>query len=291
MGAPMARNLRCKGFNVIVYDVDGARVGPFREAGGIETAKSPQEVAMQASMVVTMLPSEEAIRSVVLGQNGLIAGFEPGSVYIDMSTVDPRTSREIGSRLEQVGVHMLDAPVSRGHQAAIAGTLSIMVGGERIVFERSLNVLRAMGTDIFYCGPAGTGALFKLVNNAIVATTTCLIAEAIVMGIKAGADLAALYPVLQASSANGFVLENFFGKKAFRGDFEPGGSVDIVAKDLELALRVAGESKVAMPLATVGYQLFSILHASGQGDRDFTFVLTLIEQAAGVQARFASDSA
>jgi 3-hydroxyisobutyrate dehydrogenase-like beta-hydroxyacid dehydrogenase len=238
-----------------------------------------------------MLPSEKAIRSVVLGENGLIAGFEPRSVYIDMSTVDPSTSREIGIRLQGVGVDMLDAPVSRGHEAAIAGTLSIMVGGERTTYERSLDVLRAMGTHIFYCGPAGMGALFKLVNNAIVATTTCLIAEAIVMGVKAGADLAALYPVLRASSANGFVLENFFGKKAFRGDFDPGGSVDIVAKDLELTLRVAGESKVAMPLATIAYQLYSILHACGQGDRDFTSVLELVERAVGVQARFVSDSA
>ena len=288
MGAPMARNLLRKGFAVVGHDVSCTSVDALCQAGGIRAA-SPREVAQKASLVITMLPSEQAIRSVIFGENGLIDGFGPGSIYIDMSTVDPRTSRETGTRLKEVGVDMLDAPVSRGHEAAVAGTLSIMVGGERMVFERSLQVLSAMGTDVFYCGPAGTGALFKLVNNAIVATTTCLVAEAIVMGVKAGADMATLYPVLQASSANGFVLENFFGKKALRGDFEPGGSIDIVAKDLELALRVAGDSQVAMPLASISYQLYSILRGRGQGGRDFTAVLTLVEEAVGVKARFNAD--
>ena len=217
--------------------------------------------------------------------DGLIQGGRAGTIYLDMSTMAPATSRALSSRFANVGVDMLDAPVSRGHGGAIAGTLSVMVGGKLSAYERVLDVLHAMGTDIFYCGPSGTGALFKLINNSIVATTACAISEALVMGVKAGADLARLLPVLQASSAYGFVLEQFFARKALRGDFEPGGSIDIVAKDLELALAVAGEGRVAMPLGAASYHQYSMLRGQGAGNRDFTSVITLAEGAAGVQAR------
>lgn len=284
MGAPMARNLLRKGFDVVVHDVSGSSVDALC-SDGARRGGSPKAVAALCSTVVTMLPSEGAVRSVVLGDDGLIHGFESGAIYIDMSTVEPATSREVAGRLRSVGVDMLDAPVSRGHEGAIAGTLSIMVGGDRAVYERAVGVLQAMGTDIFYCGPAGMGALFKLVNNAIVATTACAIAESLVMGVKAGADLSTLLPVLRASSAKSFVLEEFYAKKALRGDFAPGGSIDIVAKDLELAMSVAGPTGVAMPLCGISYQLYTILRGRGFGGRDFSSVITLAEEAAGVQAR------
>ncbi|MGD9944654.1 MAG: NAD(P)-dependent oxidoreductase [Burkholderiaceae bacterium] len=289
MGAPMAGNLVRGGFDVVVYDVSAPAVERLCRAGA-RRAASPREAATLADTVVTMLPSESALRAVVLDDDGLLAGLRRGAVLIDMSTVEPATSRELAARLRQIGAAMLDAPVSRGHQAAIAGTLSIMVGGERAVYERSLGLLRTLGTDVFHCGPNGMGALFKLVNNAIVATTACAIAEALVMGVKAGADLAALLPVLRASSSNGFVLEHFFANKALRGDFEPGGSIDIVAKDLELALRVAGDEQVPMPLGAASYQQYAVLRGQGDGGRDFTAVLTLAEQAAGVQARLAQQT-
>lgn len=284
MGAPMARNLLRKGFSVVAYDLSSAQVALLCEAGA-QTGTSPKDVASRSSVIITMLPSAKAVHAVALGDDGLIEGCRAGTIYLDMSTMAPATSRALSARFAHVGVDMLDAPVSRGHEGAIAGTLSVMVGGKLSAYESVLSVLHAMGTDIFYCGPSGMGALFKLVNNAIVATTTCAISEALVMGVKAGARLDHLLPVLQASSANGFVLEQFFARKALRGDFEPGGSIDIVAKDLELALAVAGEGRVAMPLGAASYHQYSLLRGQGAGNRDFTSVIKLAEAAAGVQAR------
>lgn len=286
MGAPMARNLLRKGFSVIAYDLSSAQVGTLCDKGA-QAGTSPKDVASRSSVIITMLPSARAVHDVALGGDGLIEGCHAGAIYLDMSTTAPATSRALSFRFAEVDVDMLDAPVSRGHEGAVAGTLSVMVGGELSAYERVLDVLRAMATDIFYCGPSGTGALFKLVNNSIVATTACAISEALVMGVKAGAELDRLLPVLQASSANGFVLEQFFARKALRGDFEPGGSIDIVAKDLELALAVAGEGRVAMPLGAVSYQQYSLLRGQGANNQDFTSVITLAEGAAGVKVRLA----
>ena len=285
MGAPMARNLLRKRFSVIAYDLSSAQVASLCD-NGAQAGNSPKDVASRSSVIVTMLPSARAVHDVALGDDGLIQGCRAGAVYLDMSTTAPATSRALSSRFADVGVDMLDAPVSRGHEGAIAGTLSVMVGGELSAYRRVHGVLQAMATDIFYCGPSGMGALFKLVNNSIVATTACAISEALVMGVKAGAELDRLLPVLQASSANGFVLEQFFAHKALRGDFEPGGSIDIVAKDLELALAVASEGRVAMPLGAVSYHQYSMLRGQGAGNRDFTSVIALAEGAAGVQVRF-----
>jgi 4-hydroxybutyrate dehydrogenase/sulfolactaldehyde 3-reductase len=284
MGLPMACNLLRKGTSLVVHDLSRGAV-EAAVAAGARPASSVAQLAHEADVVITMLPSEAAVRSVALGADGLIRAMRPGGVHVDMSTVEPHTSREIAAALAASGIFMLDAPVSRGHEAAIAGTLSVMAGGERAVFDRVLPLLFAMGTDVFHCGPAGTGSLFKVVNNAIVATTACAVAEALVVGVKAGADLGALLPVLRASSSNSFVLEKFFERKALRGDFEPGGSIDIVAKDLELALGVASEHRVAAPMAGLGYQLYAILRGQGHGGRDFASVITLAEDAAGVRAR------
>ncbi len=284
MGLPMARNLLRRGASLVVHDRSAAAVEAAVSVGA-RSAASVAQVGREAEVVITMLPSEAAVRSVALGPDGLVHSMRPGGVHVDMSTVEPRTSREIASALAAAGIAMLDAPVSRGHEAAIAGTLSIMAGGDRAVFDRVRPVLEAMGTDVFHCGASGTGSLFKVVNNAIVATTACAVAEALVMGVKAGADLRALLPVLRASSSNSFVLERFFERKALRGDFEPGGSIDIVAKDLELALGVAGEHRVPAPMAALGYQLYAILRGQGHGGRDFASVLTLAEDSAGVHAR------
>lgn len=160
-----------------------------------------------------------------------------------------------------------------------------MVGGEHEVFEGCLDILKSMGTDVFYCGKSGMGTVFKLVNNVIVACTACSVSEGLVMGVKAGAKLETLLQVLGASSSNNFLLEHFFPKKALSGDFEPGGSVDTVHKDVALALNLAGECRVPMLFGAASYQLYSALRGRGLGDRDFTVVITLSEEAAGVQAR------
>ncbi len=284
MGKPMAKNLLQAGYPLIIHDVVEESLLELC-ALGAERGSSPRDVASRASVVITMLPSGAEVESVALGPRGLKEGLARSSVYIDMSTVHPATSRKIAHELAGNGVSMLDAPVSRGQEAAIQGTLSIMVGGGRDTYESCLDVFKSLGTDIFYCGESGMGAVFKLVNNLIVAITACSVSEALVMGVKAGAHLETLLQVLNASSSNSFVLEHFFPRKALRGDFEAGGSIDTVSKDLELALNLAGEHRVPMLFGAASYQLYSILRGQGLGHRDFTSVITLTEEAAGVQAR------
>jgi 3-hydroxyisobutyrate dehydrogenase len=284
MGKPMAANLLRAGHPLVVYDVRDEAVQELCGLGA-ERASSPRDAASRAAAVITMLPSSGEVESVVLGRDGMKEVLSSGSIYIDMSTVHPETSRRIAHELSGNGVAVLEAPVSRGQAAAIDGTLSIMVGGNRATYERCMEIFRALGTDVFYCGESGMGAVFKLVNNLLVAINTCSISEALVMGVKAGADLESLLKVLTASSANSFVLEKFFPERALKGNFEASGSTDTVCKDLELALDFGGRHRVPMPFGAASYQLYSLLRGQGFGHRDFTSVLTLAEDAAGVKAR------
>lgn len=284
MGKPMARNLLLAGYPLVVYDALPPGVEELC-ALGAKRGASPKDVALRSSVVITMLPGVPEVESVALGPDGLKDGLERESVYIDMSTVDPSTSRRIGRVLDEKGVVMLDAPVSRGQEAAIKGTLSIMVGGDRQVFDGCLELLKSMGTDVFYCGESGMGAVFKVVNNLIVAITTCSLSEALVMGVKAGARLETLLQVLVASSGNSFVLEHFFPRKALRGDFQPGGSVDTVKKDLELAIKLGEQCQVPMQFGAASYMLYSLFQGRGFGNLDFTAIIRLAEEAASIEAR------
>lgn len=284
MGMPMAKNLLKKGFPLVVHDVSEAACGQMASLGA-QLASGAGDLASRVGMVITMLPSGREVQLVALGKGGLKEGLARGSVHIDMSTVEPETTRLLAAEMAEIGVLTLDAPVSRGQQAAIDGTLSIMVGGDQAVYERCRPVLAAVGTDIFHCGDTGMGSVFKLVNNLIVATTVCAVSEALVMGVKAGANLRALVAVLNASSGNSFVLERFVQKKALMGDFKPGGSIDTVAKDMELALGLAGEHRIGLPLGAVAYQMYCLLRGQGDGGQDFTSVIKVAEAAAGIQAR------
>lgn len=285
MGKPMARNLLKAGHAVVVHDVVE---GPVRELCdlGAERGASVREVAARSSVVVTMLPSPRVVEAVALGEEGLRGALAPGSVYIDMSTVGPATIRKIARALGDDGVAVLDAPVSRGQHGAVKGTLSIMVGGDRGVFDRCQDIFTVLGTDIVYCGESGMGQVFKLVNNLIQGTITIAVSEGLVLGVKAGADLEKLLRVLGASSANNYTLEHFFPAKALRGDFEPGGTIDVVRKDLELAVSLGNELGVPTLLGSLSHQLYSVMHGRGLGERDFTAMITLVEDAAGVQVRF-----
>jgi 3-hydroxyisobutyrate dehydrogenase len=284
MGKPMAMNALRAGHPLVVFDVQQAAVEELC-ALGAKRAASPKDVASRTPVVVTMLPGAPEVERVALGPDGLKEGLSRESVYIDMSTVDPSTSRRVGAALAEKGVDMLDAPVSRGQEAAIKGTLSIMVGGDRQVFDDCLDLFKSMGTDVFYCGEPGMGAVFKLVNNLLVAITACSISEALVMGVKAGAKLDPLLQVLLASSGNSFVLEHFFSKKALRGDFEPGGTVDTVKKDLELAIKLGEQCQVPMQFGAASYMLYSLFQGRGLGNLDFTAIIRLAEEASRVEAR------
>lgn len=285
MGGPMCRNLLKKGHKLTVYDAVPAKTEPIA-AEGASVAASCREVAERSDVIITMVPSSPHAREAILGKNGVIEGVKRGSVVIDMSTIDPVTTREISQILLDRGVKMLDAPVTRGVQAAISGSLMIFVGGEEETFDKCRDILSAMGTDVHYIGLSGAGEVVKILNNLITSTTICLLAEAMVLGVKAGVDAEKLYKALSKSSASSFVLLNHIKKFALKGKFEKGVfPVDYMIKDLNLLMTLSAKYHVPQRLGSVALQTYEAAHAAGYGDRYIPVIIKLLEELTGVEVR------
>lgn len=284
MGKPMAHNLVKAGFVLTVYDIIGASVEEL-VAVGAKRASSPAKVAEQSDIIITMLPTSSVVEEVVTGSLGVLEGLKAGAILIDMSTIDPNTTMKVGAAIHSKGGRMLDAPVSRGEPAAVTGTLSIMVGGEAEVLEECQPILKALGTDIFHCGSLGTGEVVKLVNNLMVGIFVPAISEALVFGLKSGAKLETILKVIRASSANNWLLDNVFQNKVFQGKFEPGFSINLMHKDLGLAIAAADRLAIPLPLAALSRQLYGVARSLGKGGKDYTAIITPLEEVTGVKAR------
>lgn len=285
MGKPMASNLIKKGSNLVVFDIVPEKMEPLK-ALGAEGATSCKEVAERCSVVITIVPSSPHVREAILGKNGVIEGIRKGSVVIDMSTIDPITTQEVAKMLQEKGVDMLDAPVARGVPAAIAGTLVVYVGGKKEVFEKSRGILAAMGTDIYHMGDIGSGEVCKIINNLVVATTTPALAEAMVLGVKAGVKPDVLFEALSSGSANSFVLQNHFKNCVMKGKFEEGVfPVDYMLKDLGLALSTAAALRVPLHFAALAAQHYILAGASGESQKYHPAVIRPMEKLAGVEVR------
>jgi 3-hydroxyisobutyrate dehydrogenase len=288
MGHHMARNILRAGYSLRVYDIKPDRVEPLAALGATKCG-SVKDVATGCQAVITMLPSSVDVEGVALGADGLATAMAVGSTFIDMSTIDPLVSRRVAAALAERGIEMLDAPVSRGEPAAREGTLVIMVGGKREVFNQWRPLLESMGTDIFYCGENGVGAAVKLVNNIIIGAAACAISEAVAFGVKAGASLETILEVVGVSSGNSWLLQNFFTKKAFVGDLAPGFRVDLMQKDLGLALAASARLDVPLFMSALAFQLYGLVKQKGMGETDFTSgILQLVESAARTRVRLRS---
>lgn len=289
MGKPIAGNLIRKGFNLTVYDIRPEPVDELAELGA-RAAASSAEVARQSDIIITMLLSAPHVREAVLGEMGVIRGVRPGSVLIDMSTIDPETTREVSRRLVEAGVSMLDAPVARGVKAAREGTLAIFVGGDPAVFDSCRDVLEAMGTDVDHVGALGCGATVKLVNQLILANTVAVIAEGLVLGVKGGVDPDALYRVLENGSADSFALRNHYKNWAMKGRFDENVfPVDYILKDLGLILDTGKDLKVPLCLTALTEQIYEHARAAGKNRNYFPVVVTLLEELTGVRVRTSKD--
>ncbi|UCF95092.1 MAG: NAD(P)-dependent oxidoreductase [Desulfobacterales bacterium] len=287
MGKPMATNLLRKGYPVRVFDLvlkkdDEAY---WRNLGGA-IGRSSHDVSEHCEVVVTMLPTSENVRSAVLGNSGVIRGLRKGCVVIDMSTIDPSTTKEVAEALAAQGIEMLDAPVARSVKAAREGTLAIFVGGKREVFERCRDILEAMGTDIFHVGGIGNGEVVKIVNNLILAGTMSLLSEALVLGVKAGVRADALYEALAAGSANSFVLQHHVGSAVMKGAFQEGVfPVAYMLKDLGLALNLGDSLHVPLSFTALAAQFYQHAMASGEGNRYHPVVIRTLERLTGIEVR------
>ncbi len=279
MGRPMVLNLIKAGYEVVVH---GRRQEIVNEmlAAGASAAASPKEVAANTDVVITMLPDSPDVESVVTGADGILAGAGKGLLLIDMSTISPVSTKVIASELAKAGVRMLDAPVSGGDKGAIAGTLSIMVGGDRQDFDNAKPLFEGMGKTITYCGPIGSGQVVKACNQIVVALVIEAISEALVLGSKAGVDPEVILQVLSGGLAQTRVMD-MRGPTMIGHDFTPGFKARLHRKDLNIVLQAARESGVTLPVTALVDQMFTNLIAGGKGELDHSALLTVIEELSG----------
>jgi len=288
MGRPMALNLLKAGHEVTIFarHPDKPEVQEVIKAGA-KLAPSSRAVAIASEIVITMVPNSMQVEEVVTGPHGILEGSRKGLIIIDMSTIAPATSRKLAELAAQKGVEFLDAPVSGGSQGAVNGTLTIMVGGKQEAFEKALPVLENMGKkeNIFHVGKVGSGEVVKIINNLLCGTIAASVSEAFVLGVKEGADVETMAKVIGVSSGANWQLANQFPLRAFNSSFQPGFMTDLLHKDLGLALELAAENLTPLAMTAIARQMYEQTRAAGYGREDYTALLKVLEQNAGVEVR------
>jgi 2-hydroxy-3-oxopropionate reductase len=284
MGKPMARNLVKAGYQLVVHNRSQAAVDELvgEAPQAVTAAGSPQAVARQCDVIITMLPDSPDVRQVVFGPGGILEGERPGALLIDMSTIAPAVAQEVDAALRAKGASALDAPVSGGDRGAIAGTLSIMVGGAENDFQRAMPLFEALGKTIVHVGSSGAGQIVKACNQIVVAINYAAVSEALVLGAKAGVDPVKIVNVLSGGLAASRVLE-LRGPTMLERNFQPGFRVDLHRKDLGIALATGREQHVPLPTTALVAQLYEALAAGGRGDLDHSALVTLLEDMAGAR--------
>jgi 2-hydroxy-3-oxopropionate reductase len=280
MGKPMARNLAKAGYELVVYNrsTDDTEA-LLAESEQFKAGTSPRDVTERTRAVITMLPDSQDVRDVVFAENGILDALGPDHLLIDMSTIAPATSVDVNAAVRERGGRALDAPVSGGDKGAIAGTLSIMVGGEASDFQRAMPLFEAMGKTVVHVGGAGAGQVVKACNQIVVAINYAAVSEALVLGAKSGVDPDKIVQVLSGGLAASRVLE-LKGASMVQHNFVPGFRIDLHRKDLGIAQAAARASGVPTPVAAVVSQLFEALAAAGHGDLDHSALLTIYEELA-----------
>jgi 2-hydroxy-3-oxopropionate reductase len=280
MGKPMARNLAAAGYTLVIYNRSQDDIDTLLAEGDqFQAVGSPYDVAERTKAVITMLPDSPDVRDVVLGDSGILPALGSGHLLIDMSTIAPATAVEVNAAVRERGARALDAPVSGGDKGAIAGTLSIMVGGDAEDVHRAMPLFEAMGKTIVHVGGAGAGQIVKACNQVVVAANYAAVSEALVLGAKAGVDPDKIVQVLSGGLAASRVLE-LKGQSMIAHQFAPGFRTDLHRKDLGIALSTAGASSVPIPVTALVAQLFEALAAAGKGDLDHSALVTVYEETA-----------
>ena len=283
MGRPMAGHLLQAGYRVVVHDLVAEATAELVRAGA-EEAASPAEVAARCDRIITMLPDSPQVEEVALGPRGLIEEAREGTVYADMSTIAPASAVKVAEALGQKGVRCLDAPVSGGQVGAQGATLSIMVGGKEADFQEFKPIFEKLGQTITLCGDHGAGQTVKACNQIQVALNFVGMAEAFVLGAKAGVDPAVILKVLSGGYAQTRVMD-VRGPKLIKGDFSPGFKSAFHFKDLNIILKTATDYGVPLPATSVVHSLFNAMISLDRGDLDHSGIITVIEDLAGVKKK------
>jgi 2-hydroxy-3-oxopropionate reductase len=284
MGRPMALNLRRAGHALAVWARRPEATAALTEAGA-EVCASPAAVAARSEVCFTMVADTEDVEQVLLGTGDsgmepVIAGAQPGSVVVDMSTIAPSATRRIAERLASAGIAMLDAPVSGGEQGAIDGTLSIMVGGPAATFARVRPLFERMGRHIVHVGDQGAGQVCKACNQVLVGHTIAGVAEALLLAEASGVDGAKVREALLGGFANSRILE-VHGQRMLDGDFAPGFKARLHQKDLRIVLEAANELGLALPGAAQVQQGLNALVGQGDGELDSAALYQVLKRLNG----------
>ncbi|MDH7556896.1 MAG: NAD(P)-dependent oxidoreductase, partial [Candidatus Methanosuratincola sp.] len=259
-----ARNLLRAGHEIVANN-RSRRALEELVALGAKAADSPKEVAERSDVVITMLPDTPDVQEVLLGGKGVIHGVRPGMIVVDMSTISPKATREIAHAFKERGVEMLDAPVSGGQKGAVDATLSIMVGGERDAFERCMPIFKALGKTIVLLGPSGAGQTVKLCNQVICAINIVSMCEGISLCKKAGVDIGKMVEVVSGGLGASNIITNL-APKIIKGDMAPGFKLRLQQKDVRLALQLAEELRLPLPVSGLTQQIFRMAEARGLGE-------------------------
>ncbi len=285
MGAPMARNLLKAGHELVVFDVVKSNVDAL-VAAGAKASTSANTCAATGQLVITMLPSSPHVRTVYLGEDGVLAGVARGVTLVDSSTIDPHTAREVAAEASKRGNPMADAPVSGGTGGAEAGTLTFMVGAAPEVFEAIKPILSHMGKNIVHCGLSGNGQVAKICNNMLLGISMVGVAEAMNLGVALGIDPTVLAGIINTSSGRCWssdtynpypgVMPNVPASRGYTGGF----GADLMLKDLGLATDAAKQAKQSVVLGAAAQQLYQMLSAQGKGGLDFSAIISLFKKPA-----------
>jgi 3-hydroxyisobutyrate dehydrogenase len=281
MGGPMCRNLIKKSnHSVTVFDLNPAAVKTCTDLGAT-AGKSIADVTRDADVVMTSLPMPRDVEAVTLGDNGILATLAKGKTYIDLSTNAPSMVKKIGAAMAAKGIAMLDAPVSGGTVGAEAATIAIMVGGDKKAFDDALPVLQSFSANVIYMGPLGSGTVAKLCNNMMAFCNAAAASEALMLGVTAGLDPAKLVQVIASSSGNSSIFKPF-SERALSGKFSPPSfALNLAHKDLHLAMELADELDVPLPLGSATHNLQRMARKMGMGANDSSTILQVYEKTLG----------
>ena len=278
MGKPMSGQLVSAGHTVRVYDLNSRQVEELCNVGA-SGCTCCREIAKDCDIIFIMVPDTPDVEAVLFGENGLAEGLRPGTIVVDMSSISPIATKNFAKRLADMGVKMLDAPVSGGQVGAEQATLSIMVGGPKDVLAKVKPYLELMGKNIIHVGDNGAGQTCKVANQIVVALTIEAVSEALLFAAKADADPAKVRDALLGGFAQSRILE-LHGKRMIERNFTPGFRLRLHQKDLNLALQGARALGLSLPGSAIAQELFNAVAAQGGSDLDHSAMLLALESLA-----------
>ncbi len=284
MGKSMALNILKAGYELTIYDVVKENVEELVNKGA-KAGITPADVAVKSDVIMTSLPNASIVEQVFLGENGILEGAKEGTIYVDLSSITPKSIRRINEIAAKKSVNVVDAPVSGGAEGAEKGTLTIMAGGDKAVLDKVLPVLTCIGKEVTHVGGVGAGDTVKAVNNLLLGANMVAVAEALVLGKKAGLDPDVMFDIISKSSGSSYALNAKYKKYIAKGNFNPGFMVNLMHKDLQLAIDTAKDLNYPLLCGTLSQQMFEIAKAEGMGTEDISSVVKIFEKWADVEVR------